>query len=575
MAEIKVPVGVDVEGEGEVKSLASSLDKLETKFKALQSSAQKLSSGKLQSFNKELGGVAKSATGTSGALSFLGGMSPGTFGLLTAGAAGAGMAVSSLISTVGSLITSLVQMGAQGAVAFGKFALQSGMFREDTLATLGVLLKSKTVAKDVYDSAVRFASVTPFNTQEVVAGYKQLLAVGFKTSELESTFRSIGDFAAATGDPTALSRVVTVFGQIRASGRLLANDMNQLTSLGLDRTKVYTEIGKLLGKSAKEAQDLAGKGKVDAETALKAIMASMNNQFGGMMEEKSKTMSGLLSTLVSKPFELMNKAFENSGGVTSFYDSIKGIIKEVNDALFDSKGNATKFGGDIIDMVDSLSNVLKEVTGVGKEFFLGFFEGLAKNRGGLDSFKNAAGELDLKKLGEEAHEFGKNVATIADATAKLSSAFLKLSENEAVVWGVGAAFTVIGGAINQTVQLAMLMAYPFFQAAAAADWLLSKVRELTGATSALSSSLSGMAMGGGGGMAISPFSSAMASPSDSRVLPAMTSSTSGGSAAGSASVGNGGTTNYNSVSAVVSGGMFPEEIAALVRQTVKTELEKL
>ena len=323
-----------------------------------------------------------------------------------------------------------------------------------------------------------------------------------------------------------------------------------LGSLGLSKSDVFANLAKSMGKSVEEIRKMQETGKIGSEEAIKAIMSTMDAKFGGMMKTKSQMLSGMISTLVSKPFELLNKAFEDKGGgIMAFYES----IKSVNEALFDSKGDPTKVGQEIIDSISKMGNALKEVVGVGREFFTGFFEGLSENRDGISSLTDSMGNLDLKKMGAEAKDFGKDMAVVADATAKLASAITKLSESEGAMSMLGAVFAVISGTIQQTVQLAMMIAYPFMMA---------------GKPASLTSSL-------GIGSPTQPATVPSMPGEDARVLPSMTSSTAPIAGAGAANVAGGGTINHNTVSAVVSGGMFPEEIAAIVRSTVKTELERL
>lgn len=562
---------------------ARSVTKIADELERVARNEKNLTVSKLKAFGAEFGKTSQNATSANRAMGFMGGMAPGSFGMLTMGAVGAGMAVGAVVSKVFDLASALGEMGAKAAVAFGEFAVQSGMFREDTLTSLGVLLKSKEVAKSVYDSAVNFAAVTPFNTTEVVTGYKQLLAVGFKVEELKSVFTSLGDFAAGSGIQNALPRAVMVFGQIRAAGRLLSQDMNQLSSLGLDRTAVYAAIGKTMGKSAEEARKLAQDGKVDAETALKAIMSVMNTNFGGMMGEKAKLLSGLWSTLISKPFELMNKAFEvDGGGLNAFYDSVKSGVKGVIDLLYEGE-NLTDFGQSTVKAINEIGHAFQQSIGVGRQFFEGFFDGLSKSHGGVNEFRDSMGNLDLTKIGEEARKFGGDVATIADATAKVSSAFLKLSESESVAWTIGAAFSFIGAAVSQTVVLAQLLSYPFIQTADAVDWLIGKVNELTGAMSSLSA-------GGGGLWSMPELPSAAGIPNidirtdamsnalrggDTRVLPSVSSDSSSSSPSRADGAAGNSTVNNNNVSVAVSGGMMPAEIAALCRREIDRALEAL
>jgi len=578
MAEaIKVPVDVEPDGEAELQRMAGALDKVTGKLRALDMQGKKLNAGKLRAFGSELQrtNLRTSALAKTAGPAGLGSSVLGSFGLFSMGAAGAVLAVGSVISKVLDLGAALARMGVEGAVSFGRFAIQTGQFRENTLTTLSVLLKSKEAANKLYKEAVKFAAVTPFNTQEVVQGYKGLIAKGFKPEELKRVFTAVGDLAAANpDDPTAMTRLVYAMGQIRSAGKLMGQDLNQVLGAGLSRDTVAKKIAEVMGSTVEEAKKAMSSGKVSGDVAIEAIVKAMEEDFGGTMQALSKTLTGLWSTLVSKPAELIDKALDPkgegkfAGGIMGFYDSIKSIVGDLGGAFFEKDGETlTGTGKEVVDTINAMGNALKEVVGVGRAFFEGFFEGLMENRDGTDSLRDAMGNLDLEKMGEEARTFGRDVASIANAVAGVSGALLKLSENETAMLGLRVVFAVIAGALWGIATPAWMAASAFHAMAAAIDTVAGALKSLRG-------EMGGETLQPFGGSAANPWGMNLAGAPEGRLLPAVTSSTSSPVASATAG-GDEGTTNHNSVSISVSGGMFPEEIAQLVRTQVRRAMDEL
>jgi tape measure domain-containing protein len=565
MAEVRVPVKIDASGDDELKRMAAEVNKVSDSLRGLANSNRAGFATPLRGFANELRGAGGAAGGLKGVMSTLGGIFPSTFGLATMGAIGAGIAIVGVVSKVADLGAALMSAGVDATVAFGKFAVQSLMFKEDTLASLSVLLKSKDAASALYKEAIKFAAITPFSTEEVVTGYKDLIAKGFKIDELKRTFTAVGDLAASSTDPTAMTRLVYAMGQIRSAGKLMAQDLNQITGVGLNKDVVATKIAEIMGTTVADAKKAMTTGKVSGDVAIEAITRAIESQFGGMMEEKSKTLSGLISNLASKPFELFDLASdEKGGGIESFYSSIKTIVDDLNKSLFDKEGKPTETGKEIITTINQLGNALKEAVGVARAFFEGFFEGISKDHDGLNGLRNAAGELDLEKMGEEARKFGGDVATIADAVAGVSGALLRLSENQSLMMLLGVSLTVIGAGLDTIVGSAMAVIGIFTGMASILDYVISKLREMGSIPIIIPGigNVGNIAFGGS------------EQPSDTRVIPATTSSSSSPQP-GAGATNNSATTNNNSVAISVAGGMYPEEIANLVRQVVRSAIDEV
>jgi tape measure domain-containing protein len=401
--------------------------------------------------NEAAGGVLRlgsALTQVDGALGKVG-LSLG--GVATTAAMGLAAGLAAVVAAALAAGAALGALAIKGTYAFARFAVEVGAFRETSLTTLEAMLKSKTAAEEVYASAKKMAATTPFATKDVVEQYKQLLALGFKQAELERTFRAVGNLAAVRGDPQIMGQLTLVMGQIRAAGRLMGGEILQLQNAGLGKGDVFEALAKKMGKSLDEVRKMQEAGKIDSETALDAIITLIEDKYGTVMGKQSETIVGLWSTVLSRPFELMDAAMESAAkkgkGLAKFYDSLKDAIRWARDLAFDDKGNLTDRGQKIVAILERMGGVLHNLFGdfdskkateafdkilivvekvmphleaFGKGLKAGFLAGigpLMKALGGIDA------EKDAEKITKAFEFLGKAIGFVAGAGIAFTAAF--------------------------------------------------------------------------------------------------------------------------------------------------------
>lgn len=157
------------------------------------------------------------------------------------------------------------------------------------------MLKSKKKATKFMDSAKKFASVTPFDTSAVVSNAQRMLAYGFSDKDIIPDLTKIGNASAALGaGEEGISRVSRALGQMKTNGRLNAEDMNQLTDVGINAWKYLADAE---GKSIAQIREMSQKGEISGDKAVKTILNGLK-EFDGMMDKTSNsTGSGLMSNI--------------------------------------------------------------------------------------------------------------------------------------------------------------------------------------------------------------------------------------------------------------------------------------
>lgn len=167
---------------------------------------------------------------------------------------------------------------------------------EKMQTSLEVLFQSKSIANKMFKDVIKMASTTPFETPDLIRGIQTLKQFGHENKRLLPLMRSIGDAAASSpmGMEDAVHRMTYAFGQIKAAGKLLGQDLRQLTEVGVPAMKILEEQ---FGKSFSEIQKDVNSGKISIDTAIEAITTGMDKRFGGMMAKQSKSFYGLMSTM--------------------------------------------------------------------------------------------------------------------------------------------------------------------------------------------------------------------------------------------------------------------------------------
>ena len=202
------------------------------------------------------------------------------------------------------------------------------------------MLKSKKKATKFMDSAKKFASVTPFDTSAVVSNAQRMLAYGFSDKDIIPDLTKIGNASAALGaGEEGISRVSRALGQMKTNGRLNAEDMNQLTDVGINAWKYLADAE---GKSIAQIREMSQKGQIGGDKAVKTILNGLK-EFDGMMDKTSNsTVSGLMSNIkdtfdiniVSKWGKGLQKgATKGLGEFADYLDKSDAKLKEAGTSL--------------------------------------------------------------------------------------------------------------------------------------------------------------------------------------------------------------------------------------------------
>lgn len=316
-------------------------------------------------------------------------------------------------------------------------ALEPARFKESTTVGLGVLLRDSEKAARLYQEAVKFAAATPFETRQVVDSYQKLLVAGFKETEIPIVLKGIGDLGAIKGfSQEVIDRITVAFGQIKAKGKLSGEELMQLAESGVPLGRVYETLGKIFGKTTDQIRKMQEAGQIGADEGIFAVMKVLRDDIGGgklgnVMEQISRTLDGIVSTLKSRPFEYLQELTETPG-----YAKVRDALGAISDALDTTtpKGKelldvVKEFGGGLLErlfgVIDTGSTeaaidaIIDSVKMLEASTF-GLIDGLKQGLGTLGEFSGA--DADLKETRATFEALGTSIGAVVQVLGKAASA---------------------------------------------------------------------------------------------------------------------------------------------------------
>lgn len=258
------------------------------------------------------------------------------------------------IQTGAMLAADAIAALANAVVALGQRVIELQSFKQATQFAFKQILGSSAAADDAWGRAQKIAESTGISIQEIAGSMNALLATGMGISEVEELTKRFADMK-ALNPATNVAGIAKAMTQIRASGRLQGDELDQLNEAGVKIDEVYAQLEKRLGKNRQEIIKLKEAGKISAEDAIAAIKGAMEKAAGGReagavaAEAAEKTLGGAIGRLkvqfekllmmdspaFEKVAKLVNKISDGlaSGKAQPILDAIFESINKITDAL--------------------------------------------------------------------------------------------------------------------------------------------------------------------------------------------------------------------------------------------------
>ncbi len=321
----------------------------------------------------------------------------------------AGASLGDMIQVTHSALAA-VQLIGQAAIGAGQMiasGLEPAISREKSLGAFETLLGNAEQARAMYGQAVKFAAETPFETAQVVDAFQKLLTAKFSEEEVPIALRIIGDAASMQEDSqAAVDSVTRALSQIRSKGKLQGEELMQIQeAVPLNTAALYEKLGKIYGVNADKARKMQEAGQIDAQAASFAILEQLSEQFGGNMVRASTQVSGLISTLQSRPSEFLAKLQDTRG-----YDALRDVLGRMAGAFDPEVSGLTPFITQLGSGVLERASVTMDYLSSGA---MAFMEGLSAGLGPLAEAFGPANQTNLEKFKIIMEGVGTGVGSLA------------------------------------------------------------------------------------------------------------------------------------------------------------------
>lgn len=256
---------------------------------------------------------------------------------VSANVASAGKSIASLGDRLSHVGARLGAVGLGVTALGGKFAqwgLESAAKAETVTMALTQLTGSATQARNLIDQMSHLAIISPFNFETVQQCGQHLMALGFTSQEVIPTLTAVGDAVAAVGGNDAnLQAVIHDLGVMRSRGKVT---MEAIRNLSRNSIPALDMLAKHFGVTTQQMMEMihSKKGLVSADEGIKAITEGMEQRFGGMMTNASKTVTGAMSNIV----DAVQRGFmqlKDNDGYHALADGLQSLIDPLMD-LFEA-----------------------------------------------------------------------------------------------------------------------------------------------------------------------------------------------------------------------------------------------
>lgn len=213
----------------------------------------------------------------------------------------------------------------------------------------------------------QLAIESPFSQEGVADAFKMAMAYGFNTREAKRLTTAMIDFAAGSGASEAvMSKIALALGQIQAKGKLAGGEVLQLTEAGLNVNQILADA---FGKSTQEIVELREDGLIPAQSAVEAIVQSLERDFGGAAKRQSETVAGLVNSLGDLRDISLREFFgavfrEFQPDVARFAETLQDpktiqAIRDLGQQFADTVRGMVEDGKQVIDWWNSLEDATK------------------------------------------------------------------------------------------------------------------------------------------------------------------------------------------------------------------------
>lgn len=297
----------------------------------------------------------------------------------------------------------------------GKSMFSAAADFEQLQIAMETMLGSADKAKTLLSDLDRLASKTPFQISEVQDAARQMLAYGIEADKVVDTTRMLGDVSAGLGTKT-FPQLTLTYGQIKAKGKLMGQELLQLTNAGFN-------LAEAMGVSRGELMEMMETGDgvtfAQVEEAFKNATGE-GGRFHDMMKNQSETTAGKISNMQDKITLLKREMGKNLLPVAI---EVVGVVNRIAKAFGNLSSGQQKAivylglfaaaAGPVLRVVGSLISGIKGIAKATKATVTGL-KAVGSASASAFSKSVSAGKTAIsttKQLASATAKYGKSVVT--------------------------------------------------------------------------------------------------------------------------------------------------------------------
>lgn len=294
----------------------------------------------------------------------------------------------SMAAVAGTAVAGLVAAAGAAGGVLATIGIRSAMASETSAIAFETMLGSATAAKAFLSDLSDFAERTPFELSGLRTSASSLLATGIAAKDVIPLLTRLGESTSAMNTGAeGIARATYALQQMRSSGRVALEELNQLTEAGVP---IIDALAASMGKSQAEIRKMVSAGKIPVDSVLAAILQGKGRlgTFAGLMDKQSRTLTGVLSNFKDKAERTLGDLFAPAlPAIERTLVGVTGLIGPTVDRLKSMAGQVTGIfkGSDVpARLLTSLREMGQKILPVLKDAWNDIVKTIKDNREGLE-----------------------------------------------------------------------------------------------------------------------------------------------------------------------------------------------
>lgn len=225
---------------------------------------------------------------------------------------------------------------------------------ENARFQLGVLLKDSEKVEAVMQNVQTAVDGTAYGMDAAATIASQLAASGMQAGEqMQHSLQAVAGVAAMTN--SSYEDIGRIFAQISGQGRLMGNDLLQLSGRGMNAAAT---LGEALGKTEAEVRDMVSKGQI----SFQMFSDAMYQAFGEGSKKANESMNGAFSNVKSALAKIgadfVSPLVAQNGPIVKFLNAVR---EKINDIRKITTPLAKTLSGKIGKIIEKFAGLVSKI----------------------------------------------------------------------------------------------------------------------------------------------------------------------------------------------------------------------